>query len=384
MSPGGAARRGGHGQLVGPRRHAGAPSRSSANSASPHEVRVVSAHRTPDEMLAFGKDAADRGLRVLIAGAGGAAHLPGMLASVDDAPGDRRARGARPPRRPRLPAVHRPDAQGGPGGHGGGERRPQRRRAGRADPGAAETHAGSAWARSSRRWPRAHGPRMLAYPDGAATTMGEPTLAQRLGLPAEARLVIVNADDLGYCHVGQRRCLRVPAHRARHQRRRSWCRARGPRGAARYRGEDVGVHLTVNAEYELYRWGPITHAPSLLGGDGGFPGTVEDVWDHADLDEVRSRCRAQIERAILWGFDVSHLDAHMGALALRPEILRRVPRPRRRVRAPHAHARARPWSAMVRVPGPDSSPRRGGSRLHRPLPDDVVGVGSRVKRSRTT
>jgi predicted glycoside hydrolase/deacetylase ChbG (UPF0249 family) len=90
--------------------------------------------------------------------------------------------------------------------------------------------------------------------------------------------------------------------------------------SSRYRGEDVGVHLTVNAEYELYRWGPITHAPSLLGGDGGFPRTVEDVWDHADLDEVRRECRAQIERAILWGFDVSHLDAHMGTLQLRPEF----------------------------------------------------------------
>src|SRR6202035_1995603 len=71
---------------------------------------------------------------------------------------------------------------------------------------------------------------------------------------------------------------------------------------------------------ELYRWGPITHAPSLLGGDGGFPRTVEDVWDHADLDEVRRECRAQIERAILWGFDVSHLDAHMATLQLRPEF----------------------------------------------------------------
>ena len=52
----------------------------------PHEVRVVSAHRTPREMLAFGHEAAGRGLRVVIAGAGGAAHLPGMLASVTPLP----------------------------------------------------------------------------------------------------------------------------------------------------------------------------------------------------------------------------------------------------------------------------------------------------------
>jgi 5-(carboxyamino)imidazole ribonucleotide mutase len=50
------------------------------------EVDVVSAHRMPAEMLAYGRSAVDRGLRVLIAGAGGAAHLPGMLASVTPLP----------------------------------------------------------------------------------------------------------------------------------------------------------------------------------------------------------------------------------------------------------------------------------------------------------
>ena len=51
-----------------------------------HEVQVVSAHRTPERMIAFGKEAAGRGVRVIIAGAGGAAHLPGMLASVTTLP----------------------------------------------------------------------------------------------------------------------------------------------------------------------------------------------------------------------------------------------------------------------------------------------------------
>jgi len=51
-----------------------------------HEVGVVSAHRTPHAMLEYGSSAADRGLRVVIAGAGGAAHLPGMLASVTPLP----------------------------------------------------------------------------------------------------------------------------------------------------------------------------------------------------------------------------------------------------------------------------------------------------------
>ncbi len=52
----------------------------------PYEVDVMSAHRMPEEMIAYGKGAATRGIRVIVAGAGGAAHLPGMLASVTPLP----------------------------------------------------------------------------------------------------------------------------------------------------------------------------------------------------------------------------------------------------------------------------------------------------------
>src|SRR3954453_11287336 len=52
----------------------------------PYEAHVVSAHRMPQEMISYGQSAHERGLRVLIAGAGGAAHLPGMLASVTPLP----------------------------------------------------------------------------------------------------------------------------------------------------------------------------------------------------------------------------------------------------------------------------------------------------------
>lgn len=147
-----------------------------------------------------------------------------------------------------------------------------------------------------------------------------PTVAERLGYGSDAKLLIINCADLGFCHaatVGVYEALRdglgtsasliVPA---------PWARE----SASRFRGDDVGVRLTLNAEYNLYRWGPITQAPSLLDGDGGFPRTLNDVWDHADIDEVRRECRAQIERAVLWGFDISHLDAHLDALLLRPEF----------------------------------------------------------------
>ncbi len=147
-----------------------------------------------------------------------------------------------------------------------------------------------------------------------------PTVAERLDYPTDAKLLILNCADLGFCHassvgvydalrdgIGTSASLIVPA---------PWARE----SASRFRGDDVGVRLTLNAEHDLYRWGPITQAPSLLDGDGGFPRTVSDVWDHADLDEVRRECRAQVERAVLWGFDISHLDAHLDALLMRPEF----------------------------------------------------------------
>ena len=54
--------------------------------AVPYESRIVSAHRTPDRLWSYGREAAGRGLKVIIAGAGGAAHLPGMMASKTRVP----------------------------------------------------------------------------------------------------------------------------------------------------------------------------------------------------------------------------------------------------------------------------------------------------------
>ncbi|MCR2813617.1 5-(carboxyamino)imidazole ribonucleotide mutase [Microbacterium sp. zg.Y1090] len=61
-------------------------SQALSDFAVPHEVEVVSAHRTPDKLLRYGREARARGVKVIIAGAGGAAHLPGMLASVTSLP----------------------------------------------------------------------------------------------------------------------------------------------------------------------------------------------------------------------------------------------------------------------------------------------------------
>lgn len=146
------------------------------------------------------------------------------------------------------------------------------------------------------------------------------SLAERLGYDADARLLIITSDNLGMYHAANVACyeslrqgiatnasLMVPA---------PWSRE-AVRG---YRGADVGVHLTLNADFSCYRWNSITHAPTLHSGEGGFPRTVTDLWEHVDTDEARRECRAQIERAIVWGFDPTHLDSHLSALVLRPEM----------------------------------------------------------------
>lgn len=149
----------------------------------------------------------------------------------------------------------------------------------------------------------------------------EISLAERLGHRPDDRLVIISCDDLGSCHAanvgvfqalhdGVATCasIMVPAPWAGHA-------ARSVRV-----GDDIGVHLTLNAEHECYRWGPITHAPSLQSGEGGFPRTLEDLWEHADPAEVLRELRAQIERALAWGIDVTHLAPHLTAITLRPEF----------------------------------------------------------------
>ena len=150
--------------------------------------------------------------------------------------------------------------------------------------------------------------------------MSTPTLAERLGYAADAKLVILSCDDLGAFHAanvgvydalrkGVATCssLMVPAPWAKH-------------AVMNYNGDDIGVHLTVNSEHAMYRWGPLTYAPSLQSGEGGFPRTVDDLWEHADSAEVLRECRTQISRAIEWGIDVTHLTPHLTAITLRPQF----------------------------------------------------------------
>ena len=147
------------------------------------------------------------------------------------------------------------------------------------------------------------------------------SLNEALGHPDEAKLVVLSCDDLGAFHAsnegvlqamrtGVATCasLMVPAPWARH--------------AVQHMqpGDDIGVHLTLVSEHPEYRWGPLTYAPSLQSGDGGFPSTLDDLWEHADSEEVLRECQAQVERALLWGVDVTHLAPHLTSITLRPEF----------------------------------------------------------------
>ena len=144
------------------------------------------------------------------------------------------------------------------------------------------------------------------------------TLAERLGHKPDAKLLIVNCDDLGSSHsanraieaslrkgFGSSATLMVPC---------PWARE----AAARCKDLDIGVHLTLTAEYPGYRWRSLTGAKSLHDADGFLPATTAAVYAKADLGHVERECRAQVEQALAWGVDVTHLDSHMGVLQTEP------------------------------------------------------------------
>ena len=146
------------------------------------------------------------------------------------------------------------------------------------------------------------------------------SLVERLGYGPADRLIIVNCDDLGSSHtanlasleamdrgIATSGTLMVPC---------PWARE----AVELFAGRDVGVHLTLTAEYPTYRWRSLTGAASLHDDQGFLPRSVEAVRAKADPADVRRECRAQIEQALAWGVDVTHLDAHMGTVQVDPRF----------------------------------------------------------------
>ncbi len=145
-----------------------------------------------------------------------------------------------------------------------------------------------------------------------------PTLAERLGFAATDRIAVVHADDIGMCHAanegafealaaGPATCgsIMVPC---------PWF-VEAARHAVAHPELDLGVHLTLNCEWDHYRWGPVAgrnEVPSLLDADGFLPRTTLEVAAKARPEEVEIELRAQIQRALDAGVDVTHLDSHMG------------------------------------------------------------------------
>ncbi|MBU6233325.1 MAG: ChbG/HpnK family deacetylase [Acidobacteria bacterium] len=138
-------------------------------------------------------------------------------------------------------------------------------------------------------------------------------LLHRLGLRAD-RALIVTAADAGLSvavNEGIRR-----ARSANLISDASLCVvAPFAREAVRRLGPDLGVQLTLSAEHELLELRPVTYAPSLLGGRGGFPLDASDAAEHADPDEVHREFRAQIERAITLGVTPTFLASHDDVVA---------------------------------------------------------------------
>jgi predicted glycoside hydrolase/deacetylase ChbG (UPF0249 family) len=94
---------------------------------------------------------------------------------------------------------------------------------------------------------------------------------------------------------------------------------------------DLGVHLVLNSEWPHYRWGPVAgreRVPSLLDAQGFLPRTTLETVQGARPEQVEIELRAQIERALAAGIDVTHLDSHMGTVFFPPfvEIYARLAR----------------------------------------------------------
>lgn len=141
-----------------------------------------------------------------------------------------------------------------------------------------------------------------------------PTVAERIGYSSGDRVLIINCDDLGCSQsanraiekalrdgIGTSASLMVPCPWARH-------------AARACRDLDIGIHLTLTSEYSAYRWRSLTGGSSLHDRDGYLPATVHEVWSSAELEDVDRECRAQIDRALEWGVDVTHLDSHMDVM----------------------------------------------------------------------
>ena len=153
------------------------------------------------------------------------------------------------------------------------------------------------------------------------------TVAERLGLPADTKLLILHADDLGVAH-----SVNAASFDALDKGAVSSASIMMPTPwvtevatyARRHPNADLGLHLTLTSEWLTYRWGSVESkdkVPSLLDSTGTFPSEVAPVVARAKPAEVERELRAQVERAMALGIRPTHLDSHMGTLFTTPELI---------------------------------------------------------------
>jgi predicted glycoside hydrolase/deacetylase ChbG (UPF0249 family) len=186
----------------------------------------------------------------------------------------------------------------------------------------------------------------------------EKSTAERLGYAADSRLLIINADDFGMCH-DQNEGVMEGLTRGLFTSSTILVTCPWFEEAADFARRnplaDLGVHLTLTAEWDRYKWGPVlgrNAVPSLCNERGYLWQTVEEVYQHDNLDEVETELRAQIEKARGAGIDVTHLDSHMGPLHLRADYHEIYTRLAAEYRVPirlasRRRMRAEGWTAVL-------------------------------------
>lgn len=153
------------------------------------------------------------------------------------------------------------------------------------------------------------------------------SVAERLGYPADTKLLIIHADDLAIAHSEDAASFEaldkgyvtsasiiVPG---------PWL-TEVAEYAKTHPDADLGLHLALTSEWKVFRWGSVESkdkAPTLLDGTGALWPMTEDVVKHAKPQEVEREYRAQVERALAMGIHPTHLDTHMGSALASPEFL---------------------------------------------------------------
>ncbi len=158
----------------------------------------------------------------------------------------------------------------------------------------------------------------------AQDTQQKPSLVERLGFPANTKVLIINADDFGMNHATNMatiRALRVGGVTSATVMVPCPWFMEAVKLAKENPQASIGVHTTLTSEWGGYKWGPVlgrTAVPSLCTEMGYFHADVPFVYLNAKPEEVEKEVRAQIDKAILAGIDVTHIDSHMGTLQYAP------------------------------------------------------------------